>query len=141
MQNKLRLCELIEETKKFLPEDIQKCFRAKKITNSERLQIIYDIVIDLLPRILGKSGVSTERARAFMKKKPLVLRYLFIKVWYCIYWIENGGHNTFPDEKVTNEEIDKQYVLSASFFHGILSEEKRVNESYVDLCKLLKKKI
>lgn len=140
-QNKLRLCALIQETKNILSDDIQKRLRAQKVTDSERLQIIHDIGGRLLPQILVESGVSAERARVFMKQKPLVLRYLFLKLWYCIYWIENSGLDDFPAKKVTNEEIDKQYVLSASFFHGILSEEGRVNDAYRDLCVLLKMKV
>ena len=140
-QNKLRLCALIQETKNILSDDIQKRLRAKKVTDSERFQIIHDIGSRLLPRELVESGVSAERARAFVKRKPLALRYLFLEVWYFIYWIENSGLDDFPEKKVTNEEIDKQYVLSASFFHGILSEEDRVNDAYRDLCILLKMKV
>jgi hypothetical protein len=140
-QNKLSLCELIKETKNSLSDDIQKCLRANKVTDSERLQIIYKIVVDLLPQILAENGVSYARARAFMKHKPLILRYLFLKVWYNIYWIGKGGIDSFPEKDVSNEELDKQYVLSASFFHGILSNDNRVNDSYRDLCILLKMKI
>ena len=62
-QNKTQLGELLEATKRFLPGDLQKRMRAAKEGNAERLQIIYDIGISLLPQVLGERNVSAERAR------------------------------------------------------------------------------
>lgn len=140
-QNKIRLGELIEATKCFIPVELQKRMRGARVSESERLQVIYEIGVGLFPQLLAERGVATARARALMKRRPMLLRYLFVKAWYCVYWIEKGGFDSFPENEVTNEEIDQQYVLTASFFHGLLSEEKRVNDSYRDLCRLLERKV
>ena len=141
-QNKQRLRELIESTKSGLPSELQKRMRSNKVDESERLQIIHEIAVDLFPQVLAElTGISIGRARAFMKQKPLSLRFLFVKAWYWVYWIEKGGFDCFPEEGVTREETDQQYVLSASFFHDLQSKETRVNDAYYDLKLLLKKKV
>jgi hypothetical protein len=50
-QNKAELGELLEATKRFLPGDLQKRMRAAKVSNAERLQIIYNIGVSLLPQV------------------------------------------------------------------------------------------
>lgn len=139
-QNKARFKELIDSTKRLLPDELQRRMRGAKVPDSERLQIIYDMAVSLLPQILGERGISIEKSRAFMKRKPMVLRYLYAKAWYCVSWIQKGGFESFRPDDVTNDEIDQQYVLSATFFHGLLSMETRVNDCYSDLLLLLAKK-
>lgn len=138
-QNKTGLRELIDETKSFIPEDLQKRMRGAKVNPSERLQVVYEIGIGLLLQILAERGVAAGKARALTKRRPLLLRYFFVKAWYCVYWIEKCGFDSFPEKDVSNEKLDQQYVLTASFFHGVLSEEKQVNDAYQDLCLLLRK--
>jgi hypothetical protein len=139
-ENKIRLKELVDSTKYLLSEEIQKRMRRGKVADSERLQVIHDIAAFLLPKILSERGISNEKARVFMKKKPMVLRYFFSRAWYCVSWIQNGGFEGFPPERVTNDEVDQQYVLSATFFHGLLSFEPKVNDCYKDVLLLLSKR-
>jgi len=139
--NKKRLGEMIETTKSFIPEEQQKRMRATKVSEYEKLQMVHDISVGLIPQILAERGVTTGRARMFMKRRPMLLRYFFVKIWYYLRWIEKGGFDCVQEKKVTNDEIDQQYVLTASFFHGLLSEEGRVKDSYEGLCNLLKRKI
>jgi len=39
---------------------------------------------------------------------------------------------------VTNDIVDLEYVLVATFFDGLLSKEKRANEAYEDICEILR---
>jgi hypothetical protein len=140
-ENKNRLAGLIEVTKGALPEALQKRMRGAKVPDSQRLDILHEIGTSLLPQVLSTHGIAVPKARSFMKSKPLVLRYLYLKAWRCLTWIQNGGFESFPAKAATNEEIDNQYILSATFFHGLVSEETMVNESYQDILLLLAKKV
>jgi hypothetical protein len=140
-RNKMRLKELIEDMQRILPGELQKRMRSANISEDERVQYIHDVALLMLPQVLGTSGISIGKARAFMRHKPLVLRYMFLKIWHCTFWIEKGGFDTFPEAKITNDEIDQQYVLAATFFDGLESLETKVNQSYQDLKLLLAKKI
>lgn len=140
-RNKMRLKELIEDMQRILPGELQKRMRSDKISKDERVQYIHDLTLSMLPQVLGTRGISIGKARAFMRHKPLVLRYMYLKIWHCSFWIEKGGFDTFPVAKITNDEIDQQYVLAATFFDGLESLETKVNQSYQDLKLLLAKKV
>lgn len=114
--------------------------RGRKLSATEQLDVVHETAVGLMPRILEERSISTERARSFMKGRPMVLRYLLVKAWYCVHWISQGGFDSLRATDVTNELLDLQYVLTASFFDDLLSEERRVNESYRDLCVLLRRK-
>lgn len=76
-----------------------------------------------------------------MKSKPMLLRYFYSKMWLCIDWIKNGGFESISEEKISNDLIDHEYIMTATCFHGIISAEKRVMEAYGDMIALLSKSI
>jgi len=145
IENKARMGDLIDATKCFIAEEAQKLMRSKKLSATEQIDAVHEIAVGLMPRILeellGERSISKERARSFMKGRPMVLRYLLVKAWYCVHWISQGGFESRLVDGVTRELFDQQYVLTASFFDGLLSEEHRVNESYRDLSLLLRRKV
>ena len=140
-QNKVRMKGLIDSTKQLLPAELQKRMRSARLPDDERIQLIYDLAISLLPQILCEQGFSSEKSRAFMKQKPIVLRYFFVKIWHCVAWIERGGFECFRANGVTNDALDQQYVLGATFFHDILTLDTKIKNCYNDLLLILQKKI
>jgi len=52
-------------------------------------------------------------------------------------WFETHGADSLSKEAVTNQFIDNDYVVSATYFDGILSEEKRVNALYAKMKDML----
>ena len=138
--NKAQLNGLIASTKSMLPGEFAKRLRAKKVKPDERLDVIFQVATALLPDILIDAGFTKEKARALMKQKPMLLRYMYLKAWQCLNWIEMGGFESLPSNKVTNDQLDHEYILMATFFHGLLSEEPRVNQAYQDLLVLINQK-
>lgn len=124
-----------------LPDEIKKRLRARKVDTDERLNILYKIGTSLLPDILGSKDFGRVTSLAFMKKQPMALRYLYLKAWRCLRWLGDGGFDNRTPEAVTNDELDDQYILAATFFSGLLSEERVVNEAYRDLRRLIAKEI
>ncbi len=139
--NKQRLLELIKATQTRIPVELQKRMRSGKIAVDERRNLLYEIGVTLMLEVLASRGISAQKTRSFMKQKPLVLRYLYLKAWRCMTWIEKGGIESLSDKAVTNEEIDDQYVLSATMFQGLNSEENSVNTAYQDILHVLAKKV
>jgi hypothetical protein len=62
---------------------------------------------------------------------------LYLKVWRCLRWLQLRGFESYRPEKVTNQEIDDQYILSATFFHDFLSRENDAIHAFRDLSHLL----
>lgn len=140
-ENKDRLLSLIESTSTMLPEETQKRLRSRKVDDEERLQIIFNIGTELLPGVLESRDIDRAAAINFMTKKPIVLRYLFLKAWRCLRWLGDGGIDTRPAPAVTNDELDDQYILAATCFGGLLSWERASNEAYRDLRRIVAKEI
>lgn len=139
--NKALLAGLIASTKSMLDTHFAKRLRSDKVSQNERLDIIFQVATALLPQLLANYGFTREKSHMFMKRKPMLLRYMYLKVWHCLNWIEMGGFESLPSEKVTNDQLDHEYILTATFFHDLLSEEVRVNQAYRDVLLLLHRKI
>lgn len=131
--NKSRLEKLIKSLHKILSEEFIKGIRSNKITREERLTLIKQIAPRLMGEYFELQVISTEKSKFFLKKKPLLIRIMYLKIWLCLDWISKGGFESVRDEKITNDLLDHNYVAIASFFDGILSREVRVNEAYEDL--------
>lgn len=140
-ENKVALARLISSTKRFIPDEIQKRMRGAALTPEERLDIVHDIASRLVPEILASRGVNRNKSRVFLRQRPLFYRYLIVRVWYCAEWIAKGGFESFPEEAVSNEILDQQYILTASFFDGLLSRETKVNSAYNDLRAIMRREV
>jgi hypothetical protein len=135
--NKERILGLIEGTSTVIPDEAKKRMRSKKMDGDETLDIVYQIGTSMLPEVLAPRGWSEAQAIAFRRKKPMVLRYLYLKAWRCVRWLADGGIEAREPKAVTNDELDDQYILSATCFSGLLSLENSVNFAYRDLRALL----
>jgi hypothetical protein len=67
----------------------------------------------------------------------LTARISMIGLLFAMQWFETHGADSLPKESVTNQLIDNDYVVSATYFDGILSEEKRLNALYLKMKDLL----
>ncbi len=72
----------------------------------------------LLVGTLTDYGFSREQAMAFAKKKPMLLRYFYLKVWTCLAWEKQGRLESLGAEKVSNDLLDHEYVLAGTFLMG-----------------------
>lgn len=140
-KNKRQLEELIQATKQFIPEELQRRMRGSSLSEMSRLDIVHDIAKGLAPWVLVNKGLDVHKSRAFIKQRPLFYRYIIVRVWYCTEWISKGGFESFSEEQVTNEILDHQYVLTASFFHDLLSLDAKANRAYQALRSILSREI
>jgi hypothetical protein len=108
------------------------------VSESSRLSLIYSVAYDLVETYLAGQGHPRNRINAFLRQKPMMLRYYILGVRHAFEWAKNGGLESLPATKVTNDILDQEYVVIASFFDGIKSLETRVNEAYADLRQMLK---
>jgi hypothetical protein len=124
--------------KSALGENNLKELKNGKISDEVRLGVINQVANDLIQTFLANQEHSRNRISVFLKQKPLMLRFYLLSVRHAFEWAKNGGLESFPAEKVTNDILDQEYVSIASFFNGIKSRETRVNDADADLRQLLK---
>lgn len=136
-QNKQGLEVLIEATKSLVtPEEI-KSLRNGSMSREGKLNLISERAPLVLEDFFRQADFATDKARVFLKTKPMTLRFVYLKLWSCLDWIAKGGFEGLLPERATNELMDHDYILISTFFDGILSKETRVNEAYQDMCYLL----
>ena len=137
VDNKRRSIELVEETKRGMSAEFAKRIRGSKATFDEKLDFIREKAPSLLVGVLEDNKFSRNRAIQLMRKQPMLLRYFYVKLWACLCWEEQGRIEGLGPSKVSNDLIDHEYVLAATFFSGVLSDEPAVNEAYKAVTQLL----
>jgi hypothetical protein len=137
LANKESVSELVSATSQLITDDTKKRLRAKTLSDSERIDLLFELGQGLLPQVLGSRGVPHAPAVSFARRRPMTIRYIYLKAWRCVRWIADGGLENRDPDKVTNDELDDQYILAATFFSGLLSWERTVNEAYRDLKRVL----
>ena len=127
--------KIIKDT---LGPEVLKLLKNGLSDDSERLAFIRRVATDLLRTHLRNDGWSDNAINNFIKSKPLTLRFFILSVRHAIEWARKNGLDSMAAEKITNDMLDQEYVLIASFFDGILSKETEVNRAHSDLTVILR---
>lgn len=107
--------------------------------DEHRLGAIYSIAFECATVFLRKKGFSDVRIKGFLKTKPLVLRYFISCFWHNMEWVSKGGIDSRPAARITNDLIDQDYVITASFFGELLTKDTPVARAYSEMKQLLAK--
>jgi len=112
------------------------------VSDDDRLGLIRSVSLDLLKTFLAeKEGHPANKITAFLRTRPMLLRYYYLSVRHAVEWARTGGLESYPAEKVTNDMFDQEYVAIGSFFDRLLSREQRVMDSDADLRRLLSMRV
>lgn len=136
--NKANLAELIETLRISLGAETFKGLRNGNVTRTKRLQIMADAAPHLMGNFFSGIGVPSSTLQEFMRRKPLILRQLYAKLWLCLNWLARSGFESVLPNKITNDVVDLEYAVVATFFNGIKSNDHRVNQAYDDLLEILR---
>lgn len=139
--NKTRSLEMIAATKREMSPEFKRRIRSAEATDQEMLQFAVEKAPSLLVGVLLERGYSREKSISLLRKKPFLLRYFYLSVWKCLVWERQGWLEGLGPKKVSNELLDHQYVIAASFFSGLLSNEPAVNDAYAALLEMLKTRV
>lgn len=119
-----------------LSQDFQQSLR-KSTTDEDRLDAVHQLAKSVAYGVLLERNVNRNRARVFLRKRPMFYRYFIVKAWNALNWHYAGGLDGFAEKRATNELIDHHYTLTASFFDGVFSNDDKVNRAYTALMALL----
>lgn len=105
--------------------------------DEHRLGAIYSMAFECATVFLRKKGFSDVRIKKFLKNKPLVLRYFISCFWHNMEWVSKGGIDSRPGARITNDLIDQDYVIMASFFGKLMTKDTPVARAYSEMKHLL----
>ncbi len=124
-----------------LSPDFQQSLRKPTTTDEDRLDAVHQLAKSVAYGVLFERGVNRNRARVFLRKRPMMYRWFILKTWNALNWHYVGGLDGFAERRATNELLDHHYTLTASFFDGVLSSDGKVNRAYAALMELLQREV
>ena len=133
--NKKILGDQIDIIKGMISPEKIKALRSKKVTLQEKLDTIKESAPSFLRESLYQAGFPKNIIGNFLKQKPALLRWTYLRIWYELDWIEKGG---FDNAKtITNDYIDQDYILTATFFDKFLSGDQKAIDAYNAISKII----
>ncbi|MFH1876711.1 MAG: hypothetical protein ABH865_07450 [Candidatus Omnitrophota bacterium] len=66
-----------------------------------------------------------------------IFRYTLSGYLLVLKWLKDHGWESYPDEKKRNDIIDMSYVTFATYFDGVLSNDKKINSIYPKVIKFI----
>lgn len=96
-----------------------------------------NVAIGMIRSGLENNG-HDKTVAAYLASVPSVSAHLILCLAAtALRWVEYGGLESTPDDRVTNDLNDLDYVLIATFCAGVLSKEAEVNELFGDVTAAL----
>lgn len=137
VENKKRLLTLVESSREFLRPDFQKRLRAGAATRDEVREAVRSIAPEVLGSYCASAGFSREKAKVFLASKPLTLRFAYAGLLNTFSWLARGGVMSYAGERATNDAVDRNYAVLASFFDGFWSKDVKAAALYEDIARII----
>jgi len=140
-QRGLRSVETIRETievlKKRCTPDELKALRRKELLPTEFWFRFSDYVFDTAEAFGRQQGAGPVTGEALLYS--YTFRYALCGLARAVDWISQGGYATAPPEKLMNDYTDMGYAAYATFFDGILTNDKKLKEIHDFADRLLRR--
>jgi hypothetical protein len=84
-------------------------------------------------------GMTSRKAEAFVERQPMILRRFQAYVRHSLLLARYGPDSVVHAraKKELNNRLDIEYALTASYFDGLLTNDRRARDAYYDLRKML----
>jgi hypothetical protein len=113
-----------------ITHDTIKALRAKQIPLQDKLDDIKKSAPVFLREYLRQAGFPANTIGPFLKQTPALLRLTYLRIWLNLNWLEQGGFDNVKPEIITNDYMDHDYILTATFFDNFLSLDKKAISAY-----------
>jgi hypothetical protein len=132
---KMKLQTLLGQLETACGPQMTKDMRAGRMSSQARLELIRDRGTKIF---MNHCAVPPEGAAAFAAKKPMTLRHVYMQLHQAMWWASNGGLASAPPGAISNQRLDAEYALIASFFDGMLTEDRGAKCAYDSLVEILR---
>ncbi len=114
-----------------------KALRSRKELSPDILEKITKDVLLLTAHLFKEHPDVQAPPTSEYLKNSYVFRYAVSAYLLCLKWIRDGGFDQVAPEKLRNDAVDMSYVAYATYFDGLLSLDKKLNEIYIDTLNYL----
>jgi hypothetical protein len=131
------VAEGIKQITKNLPPDMVRRLRSNKALTREDIFAVIDSVAVLAREFYAARPDFCGPTLREHQWHSFVFRFALAGQLLAFNWVASGGIESARRSRVANDVVDMNYVAYATFFDGILSSDKKVNEIYRDACLFL----
>lgn len=117
----------IEQFNKQMDQNFVKVLRSGKPWTSAEYEHIWREVIELCKLMFKKHN---ELPNKYTFARHYIFRYSLACYLLALKWLSEGGWHSYSQEDMRNDLIDMSYVAYATYFDGVLSKDKKINELY-----------
>jgi len=120
---------IIKNYAKEMDKDFIKYVRAGKKWTTNEYEFVHTHVHEMC-----KTTFNKIYGRQLSENENILNYYLFrdilSKFFLALKWVTEHGWESYPVDKMRNDVIDMLYVTFATYFDGVLSNDKKVNSIY-----------
>jgi hypothetical protein len=129
-KNKKSVRALLETIKSSMHPDLVRGLKNHSVPESEYLDGVRGLLPHVLDSLFDDLNMSKEARKSFVKKMPMIARHTYLKIIMCCDWIVKNGFDCIKAEKITNDLLDHEYVIAATYFDSLLlSKESKAQDS------------
>jgi hypothetical protein len=129
--------EAIIEIGQSFPSDVLALIRKQDpLPKDVADKIIYDILF-LATSLFRNHSDVTSLPNAKLARNNLLFRFAVSSYLLALRWISSGGIESVRIERVRNDLIDMSYIAYATFFDGLLTNDKKMAALYKETTFLL----
>jgi hypothetical protein len=124
------LGESINQVAAALPAGLNHRLRSRTTLTQDDLLTVIDGIAMLAKEMFGR---HPELAALNLERLPFrsfVFRFSLASYLLAISWVAMGGVESALPRRLANDVVDMNYVAFATFFDGLVSNDKKVNEIY-----------
>jgi hypothetical protein len=115
--------------KLYAPSDL-KALRKGEELSEDFMDRITKNIIELTELLLAKHPDVKTLPKFDLLKNSYAFRFATCAYFLSLRWIKDGGIDQVSPEKLRNDVVDMSYATYATYFDGLLSMDKKMNELY-----------
>ena len=123
------LTSVVKVLREQTPKEMRDELRQGHLTN-KTYGFMYQTGFLCLKNALEAKGVPADKAEELYFAYSILARTIMVFTLFAWQWFQTGGAENMLTKRITNQVINVDYVVNATYFDGIFSNEKRVNDLY-----------
>ena len=120
---------IIELTKEFRPDHLR-VIRKREVYPADLLEKMISDILWITVLLSSKHPDVDQIPQAAQLRDSYFLRFAVSAYTLLIRWISDGGPATVGLDKLRNDLVDMNYIAYATYFDGLLSRDRKMNEIY-----------
>lgn len=126
MQNLASLRGLISTLESAYTADFQKRLRSGKVGEDEYVAVVSNAAASVVND--GSMKLSAGWVDTFFTARSYAARWLWLRVETVTEWLAKGGVENVAASKVTNSDVDRHYLVLASYCDQLLTGDRAMQE-------------